>query len=249
MRACKRPWSASRTPTGADAFARNFTAVQTLWEFVAPHEVLQAYAADYKWLAQVYEAIKPTKVSDALLWHRLGPKTLALVHGHISDVQVAGTGLEEVVVDPEAIEALRALIAQWELDLDPKRSLFDQPVTIDEVLDTIDARIRRRLALNPHPVYKSLAEQIERLRQQVIRRAEDSIDFLKQALEVARIAVQAERLEAEDRLDEAEPLLDPHIGALTQIVHAYKPEGTPVIVDDVVRDIDGAHVKVPGPAH
>jgi len=51
--------------------------------------------------------------------------------------------------------------------------------------------------------------------------------------------VQAERLEAEDRLDEAEPLLDPHIGALTQIVNAYKPEGTPVIVDDVVRDIDG----------
>jgi len=226
-------------PDRRDAFARNFTAVQTLWEFVAPHDVLETHAADYKWLAQVYEAIKPTKVSDALLWHRLGAKTLALVHGHISDVQVTGTGLEEVVVDPEAIEALRALVAQGELDLDPKRNLFDQPVTIDEVLDTIDARIRRRLALNPHPVYKSLAEQIERLRQQVIRRAEDSIDFLKQALEVAKIAVQAERLEAEGRLDEAEPLLDPHIGALTQIVNAYKPEGTPVIVDDVVRDIDG----------
>ena len=225
-------------PGRRDAYARDFVALQTLWEFLDPHDVLEAHTADYKWLAQVYEAIKPTKVSDALLWHRLGAKTLALVHGHISAVEVTGTGLEEVVVDPEAIEAMRSLVEQGELDLDPKRDLFTNPVTLDEVLDTIDARIRRRLATNPHPVYQSLAEQIDRLRQQAIRKAEDSIEFLKQALEVARIAVQAERLEAEGQLDQAEHLLDPHIGALTQIVNAYKPEGAPVIVDDVVRDID-----------
>ncbi len=221
-----------------DGFARDFTAVQTLWEFLDPHEALDAHAADYKWLAQIYEAIKPTKVSDALLWHRLGAKTLALVHGHISNLEVTGTGLEEVVVDPDAIEAMRELVQQGELDLDPNRDLFSQPVTLDEVLDTIDARIQRRLATHPHPVYKSLAEQIERLRQQAIRKAEDSIDFLKQALEVARLAVEAERLDGEGRLDDAEVLLDPHIGALTQIVDAYKPDGAPVIVDDVVRDID-----------
>ncbi len=141
-------------------------------------------------------------------------------------------------MDPEAIEALRALVAQGELDLDPGRDLFEQPVTVEEVLDTIDGRIRRRLTQSPHPVYRSLAEQIERLRQQAIRKAEDSIDFLKQALEVARLAVQAERLEGEGRLDDAEALLDPHLGALTQIVNAYKPDNAPVIVDDVVRDID-----------
>ncbi len=224
--------------TARDDFARGFIAVQTLWEFLDPHDALTAHAADYKWLAQVYEAIKPTKVSDALLWHRLGAKTLALVHGHIGGVEVVGTGLEEIIVDPEAIEALRSLVEQGELDLDPRRDLLNEPVTLDEVLDTIDARVRRRLATNPHPVYQSLAEQIERLRQQAIRKAEDSIDFLRQALEVARLAVLAERLEDEGRLDEAEHLLDPHIAPLTQIVNEYKPTGTPVIVDDVVRDID-----------
>ena len=223
-----------------DAYARDFTAVQALWEFLDPHQALTPYAADYRWLAQVYEASRPTKVSDALLWHRLGPKTLVglLVHGHISAVEVTGSGLEEVVVDPEAIEALRALVAQGELDLDPGRDLFEQPVTAEEVLDTIDGRIRGRLAQSPHPVYRSLAEQIDRLRQQAIRKAEDSVDFLRQALEVARLAVQAERMEAEGTLDQAEHLLDPHVGALTQIVDQYKPAGTPVIVDDVVRDID-----------
>ena len=101
-----------------DAFAPTSPPSTTLWEFLDPHEVLDAHRADYKWLAQVYEAIKPTKTSNALLWHRLGAKTLALVHGNITDVTVTGTGLEEVVVDPDAIEAMRTLVEQGELDLD-----------------------------------------------------------------------------------------------------------------------------------
>ena len=99
-------------------------------------------------------------------------------------------------------------------------------------------RIARLMASNPHPIYTSLAEQLDRLRRQAMLRSDDSIEFLKQALEIARTAVIAERLDAEGRLDENAHLLDPHIGALTQIVEQYKPEDTPVIVTDVVRDID-----------
>lgn len=200
--------------------------------------MLEERRGDYRWLAQVYEAIKPSKVSNALLWDRLGAKTLALVHGHMSAMQVTGSGLEEVVVDPDAIEAMRAMVEQGTLDLGEDRDLLQEPVTVEEVLDTIDARIKRRLEEHDHPVYRSLAEQIDRLRQHAIRRAEDSIEFLKQALQVAQAAVRAERLDEEDRLDEAEALLDPHLGALTQIVEEYKPSDTPVIVEDVVRDID-----------
>ena len=228
-----------KDPAVKDEYARDFTAVQALWEFLYPHEVLADHASDYKWLAQVYEAIKPTQVSDALLWHRLGVKTIALVHGHMNSVVVTGTGLEEVIVDPDSIEAICILIEQGEIDLPPGRDFGSDPITLDEVLNTIDARIKRRLdASGGHPVYRSLADQIEKLRQQAIRKFEDSIEFLKKALEVARIAVQAERLEAEGRLDEAEHILDPNLGALTQIVNEYKPDGTPVIVDDLVRDID-----------
>lgn len=220
-----------------DAYAQDFTAVETLWEFLDPHPILDAHRVDYKWLAQVYEAIKPTKAHNELLWHRLGGKTIALVHGHMDSVVVTGTGLEEVVVDPDAIEAMRQLVL-----IDPPPSGPDgpgqNPVTVGEVFDTIDARIRRRMQQHPHPVYTSLAEQIEKLRAQAVRNAEDSIEFLKKALEVARTLVQAERMEVAGRLDEAEHLIDPHIGALTQIVNEYKPAGTPVVVDDLVRDID-----------
>ena len=63
------------------------------------------------------------KPSNDLLWARLGAKTLAMVHGAISDVEVTGSGLEEVVVDPEAIEAMRKLVEQGAIDLPDDRDL------------------------------------------------------------------------------------------------------------------------------
>ena len=219
-----------------EAFAKDFIALEAMWEFLDPHETLDTYRTDYKWLAQLYEAVKPTHVSYDLIWARLGAKTLGLVHGHMADIAVTGTGLEEIVVDPGAIEVIRQLVEQDALpgiDVDTPDA-----ITVDDVFKSIESRIKRRLEDHPHAVYKTLAEQIERLRQQAITRVEDSIDFLKKALELAKTLVEAEKLEAEGRLDEATLLVDPNLGALTQIVDEFKPDGTPVIVDDVVRDID-----------
>jgi type I restriction enzyme R subunit len=159
-------------------------------------------------------------------------------------VEVGGTGLEEVIVDPDSIEAMRQLVEQGTLDFPSDRDLLDNPVTIDEVMTVIGGRIKRLMAERPHPVYESLAEQLERLRRQAIHRAEDSVEFLRRALEVARRAVMAERLDAEGRLDEAIFLLDPNIGALTQIVEQYKPANTPVIITDLVREIDAIAKQV-----
>jgi type I restriction enzyme R subunit len=223
-------------PAEKEAFAKDFIALEALWEFLDPHTALDAHRGDYKWLAQLYEAVKPPRVLHDILWARLGSKTLSLVHGHMSDVAVKGTGLEEVVVDPGAIEVIRQLVEQDALPgIDVETP---DAITVDEVFKSIEGRIKRRLQDHPHPVYKTLAEQIERLRQQAMTRAEDSIDFLKKALELAKTLVEAEKLEAEGRLEEAAALVDPNLGALTQIVEEFKPAGTPVIVDDVVRDID-----------
>ncbi len=222
-----------------DAYAKDFTALATLWEFLEPHDVLTAHVSDYKWLAQIYEASRPSKPSDSLLWHRLGPKTIALVHSAISNVAVTGGGLEEIIVDPDAIEAIRTLVEQQGFDFGTDRDLVADPLTVDDVLTVIDARIKRKLETSDHPVYRSLADQIEKLRALAITRAEDSIEFLKKALEVARAAVEAERLEAAGELDaNTEALLDPNVGALTQIVEQYAPHDTPIAVTDVVRDLD-----------
>jgi len=82
-----------------------------------------------------------------------------LVHGHISDLTVTGTGLEEVIVDAETIEAIR------QLALPGADVGHDCPVTVAEALETIESRLRRRLeSSGAHPVYIALSERLERLR-------------------------------------------------------------------------------------
>ena len=206
-----------------------------------PTRPSSAHAADYKWLAQVYEAIKPTKVSNALLWHRLGAKTLALVHGHISNVEVTGTGLEEVVVDPDAIEAMRAPDRAGRTRPRPRHagpaSRSPSPSTKCSTPSTpasSDASTTTR-----HAVYRSLAEQIERLRAQAIQNAEDSIEFLKKALEVAKPRRPSRAAGSRRRLDAGRaPARPTHRRAHPDRRRSTSPTGTAVIVDDVVRDID-----------
>jgi type I restriction enzyme, R subunit len=180
-----------RIPAGEarDAFARDFLQVQGLWEFLDPSPVTNAHRKDYRWLAQVYESVQPTGTSDALLWHRLGAKTLELVHGHITEVRVTGTGLAEVIVDADTIEAIRQLALP-----DPEAPPDDTPMTVGEALDTIEARIRRRLeSSGNHPVYVALSERLERLRHRQLSQASASVEFLREILDLAQQVTAVER--------------------------------------------------------
>lgn len=181
----------------------------------------------------MYESVQPTGTSDALLWHRLGTKTLGLVHGHISDLTVTGTGLEEVIVDAETIEAIRQLAL-------PGADLGREgPVTVAEALDTIESRLRRRLeSSGHHPVYVALSERLERLRRAQLDKASASIEFLREILELAQQVTAAERAEDEGGPGALSLLPDPNVGALTQIFREYAPSGSPVILENVVADID-----------
>jgi type I restriction enzyme R subunit len=190
-------------------------------------------------LAKVYRSIQPALSPDALLWHRLGAKTLALIDEHIVAVEIRGRGVERLTVDEEMIEALRKLgLAGVE---EGGGSATSTP-SAQEILDTIEQRIAAKLAQDPHNLtYTSLAERLDALRRTQIETAEDSIEFLKALLEAARDLVAAERALVEAS-SEAKPtpqlLPDDHIGALTQIFEEFKPEVTPEIVERVVKEID-----------
>jgi len=225
-----------RIPQGEarDDFARDFLRVQMLWEFLHPNLALDRFRHDYRWLAQVYESVKPRGTSDALLWHRLGRKTLELVHGHITDLKITGTGLDAVIVDPEMIDAIRQLTLNSPADGDG-----DGMITVGEVLDTIEARLRRRLeASGDHPLWVQLSERLERLRRHQLDQAQASVEFLRELLELARQVTAAEKAEDDGRLNDLSLLPDPNIGALTQILREYAPPNTPVIIEEVVAEID-----------
>jgi type I restriction enzyme R subunit len=216
-----------------DAFAEDFLRAQGLFEFLWPDTGLRPYEADYKWMARIYRSIAPTNAADKLLWHRLGVKTAELIHEHLSDVTIDTAGLQTVAVDAEVFEALRQL-QLWPPDEPEPR----EPPTVDEALDRLEARLRVKLAgPNTHPAWRALSERLEDLRRAKIDSAAASVEFLKRLLEVAKDLVAAEKAEDEGRLDELK-VVDPDRGALTQILEEYAPPGTPVIVENVVEQID-----------
>jgi type I restriction enzyme R subunit len=216
-----------------DAFAEEFLRAQGLFEFLWPDTALRPCEADYKWMARIYRSIAPTYAADKLLWHRLGAKTAELIHEHLSDVTIDTGALETVAVDAEVFEALRQMQLWPPEEPEPR-----EPPTVEEALDRLEARLRTKLVgPNPHRVWRSLSERLEDLRRAKIGSAAASVEFLKRLLEVAKDLVAAEKAEEEGRLNEVK-VLDPDRGALTQILEEYAPPGTPVIITNVVEQID-----------
>lgn len=215
-----------------EAFAADMVPVTTLWEFLYPNSVLDEHVDAYRWLVNVYESIKPSSASDAILWARLGAKTLALVHEHTTIDGIEKVG-PDVILDDETVEAIRKLA---ELE---GTGGGGEELTVDDALETVAKRLDRLLSTNDHPVYRTLAERLEELRERSVAGAKQSQEFLEDLLKLARQLLEAERADEEDRLDEAgAAILDPRIGALTQIFNEYAPPDTPVVVENVVVDID-----------
>jgi type I restriction enzyme R subunit len=215
------------------AFAEQFLRCEGLFEFLWPDLALRPIEDDYRWLAKVYKSIAPTGVADRLLWHRLGAKTQALIAEYVTDVEVDPTGLEEIAVDAGVFEALRDL-KLFPDAIDPRR-----PPTVPEVLDTLEARLRRKLAgPDVHPVWRTLADRLEALRQAKLADAAASVRFLQEILDLARAVLEAEKRDVEGTLDEMRVFPDRHKGAFTQIFEEYAPDQTPEIIEHVVEQID-----------
>lgn len=226
-----------------DAFTAGFVSVQTVWEFLDPHPMIAPYKSLYQWMAKVYESIRPKDVSKAFLWERLGAKTQDLIHGHMSNVTVRANPSKNVTLDAAGLELVKKIAE--ELRIPDADSPETKPGDVyQEVLESIENRLRHRMAESDSPVYRSLAERIEKLREKAITSVEESLAFLEQALQIAQDVVAADRAAEEGRLEELEPLADPKRGALTQIVEENTPPGLHKIVPDIVFRIDTIVLEV-----
>jgi type I restriction enzyme R subunit len=225
-----------------EEFAAEFIRCEGLFEFLYPSLKLKPHEADYRLLAKIYASIQPSKSADLLLWHRLGAKTMALVHEHLDGVTVDGSALDQVALDAATLEYLQ----DNQLVLLPVPHVLSAPPTAAEVLERLEERIRRRMeGTDPHRVWKSLVERLEALRALKIASAEASVEFLKHLLEVAKDLVRAERADDEGSLDEIR-VLDPRRGALTQIFEEYSPEERPVAIEQIVDEVDALVAPIRG---
>lgn len=195
-----------------DSFAADFSVLGRLWEALSPDAALTPHEVDYRWLAQVYDSLKPPSGNGKLLWHALGAKTIELIHRHVT-VQAVRDDLETLVMDAVVIADLLE---------DPERHIV-------EVEIKITGRLRRNAG---NPRFVALSERLENLRLRHEQGLLASLDFLKSLIDLAKDTIEAENEEpTASREDEAK-------AALTELFDDVRSSETPVIVERVVSDID-----------
>ena len=202
-------------------FARHFSRLSKAWEILSPDNFLSEFQQDYTWLAQVYQSVRPVSGGN-LIWTLLGAKTIEIIHSNIDSIDI-GTPLEDLVVDAGIIDSI----------LEDEKKIQKKIVEVEKML---------RLRLGEHkgnPNYKKFAEKLDELRERMEQNLISSIDFLKQLLEMAK-----ELLEEEKKVEQPQDKRAQARAALTDLFQSIKTDETPIIVEQVVNDIDNEVVNI-----
>jgi type I restriction enzyme R subunit len=196
-----------------DGFAGEFTVLARMWEALSPDTFLAPFEKDYKWLSQVYQSVQPSSGHGKLIWHSLGAKTIELIHQNVH-VDAVRDDLDTLVLDADLLEAVLS-------NPDPKKA------------KEIEIRVKRRLRRHAgDSKFKHLSERLDILKDRFESGQINSVEFLKQLLEIAKETLQAER-ESPPQEDE-----DRGKAALTDLFNEVKTAETPILVERIVADID-----------
>lgn len=198
-----------------DAFAADYRVLNRVWNALSPDNFLAPYKIDYLWLSKVYESVKPTDNRGGLIWATLGSKTMELVHQNL-EVGDVHDDIDILHMDAELIDEF------IEKQKDIKKAT--KKVEIDLV-----SKIRKH---SNDIKFVELGKKLEDLREKHEKGLLTSIEFLKLLLELAREAAQAEKeVVPEEEIDKGK-------AALTELFNGVKNTQTPVIVERIVNDID-----------
>ena len=198
-----------------DAFAADYRVLNRVWNALSPDSFLAPYKTDYLWLSKVYESVKPTDNRGGLIWATLGHKTMELVHANL-DVGEVHDDMDILHMDAELIDDF----------IEKQRDI--KKTTMKVEIDLV-AKIRK---YSDDPKFVQLGEKLESLREKHERGLVTSIEFLKLLLELAKEAAQAEKeVVPEEEVDKGK-------AALTELFNGVKNAQTPVIVERIVNDID-----------
>lgn len=202
------------TDSKRDAFAGDYSALSKIWESLSPDPILADFNKDYTWLTQVYESVKPASGDTGrLLWHALGAQTMKLIHENIH-VERVNDNLEKIVLDADVIDELMH-------NSDSKKAKL------------VEIEISKRLARHQsNPKFVALGKKLEELRDKAERGLINSVEFLKQLIEIAKETVQLEKeVETKESRNQAK-------SALTELFLEMKTDQTPAIAERIVNDID-----------
>lgn len=203
-------------------FAKRFARLAKAWEIVSPDDVLLPYQKDYAWLGSVYQSVRPVGPDGSLIWAILGPKTIEIIHRNIEKIDIGKT-LDELAVDSDVVNSIL-------------EDVKNQPKHIQEVEKMLKLRLGEH---KNDPNFKKFVEKLEELRKNMEENLISSIDFLRQLLTLAKevVAEENKQNEPETRRNQAK-------AALTDLFLSIRTAETPIIVENVVNDIDSNVVEI-----
>lgn len=208
-----------------DAFASDYRQLANIWESLSPDAALEPYREDYKWLSNVYQSVKPSGPDSLgkLLWWSLGAQTKKIMYDNI---HVGGihSDMEEVVLD-------EVMVASLMTSKDPRAAK-----KIEKEL------IKRFKKYANQPKFIELSKRLEALRDKAEQGLISSIEFIKELCQIARETVQAEKQEQQIEVRKTGK------EALTELFMELRTEDTPAVVGRIVADIDSIVkiVRFPG---
>ena len=194
-----------------DAYAAQFNVLKRFWETISPDSYLNDFRKDYRWLAQVYESIKPVGGVGSLLWESLGPETIKLIHEN-TDIARIRDDIAELVMDAESV---------FELTEEERKKKAKK----------LNLSLLGKIRGHSDPRFEELGKRLERLKEKYEAGVLSSIDWLKDLLDAARDMVRMENESEEEFIPDDKQ-------ALTEIFLEIKSDTTPQFIANVVEDID-----------
>ena len=208
------------TATLQDNFAADYSVLSRYWEILSPRFSTKPYAEDYKWLSAVYESVQAPTGRGRLIWKRLGSKTTEMVQEHIKVLEIQND-IETLIIDEKILKSIK----EGKESTDPK---------------LVEIKIVRRLRRHGNnPKFVALGERLEKARDRYLKRLINSIEFLKELLEIAKDLVAEEQKDAEEpkvKHNEKE--------ALSRIFEESNIEKAPEVIKQIVSDIDDIVKKI-----
>lgn len=206
------------------AFASHFQRLHKAWEVVSPDPDIMQYKMDYIWLSQVYDSIRPATSTGNLIWTILGPKTIELIHENVTSIDI-GESVEDLVVDSRILD---------ECIKDEKKR--------NRTIIEIQKILKLRLGNPKHAQskeFKQLIAKLQELQEKMRQQQIDSITFLKELLAMAK-----EVLDVEKKLEQPQDKRQQARDALTELFESVRTPETPIVVENVVNDIDTRVVDI-----
>jgi type I restriction enzyme, R subunit len=220
-------------PEAVKAFAKDYRLLARIYPYINTDKRISKYRDSFGLFGSVYTTLLK-KSSDEERKERLselGPMVLEIINAHVHSFSVVAAQEDPLVLDAQGIAVLKELLAL--VQRKPRKSKEDEPPpSATEILD----KIKEALDKDVEPgsaKYTALADRIKQLRDRIVQNAQDALDFLAEALRIARAIVNAAK-----HPEEAIVVDDDHIGVLTRIIHDHAPPGLTVTERHLAEEID-----------